>query len=66
MFFLSLGGSTRQEDYVVSQMGMTGSPKSLGGWGLNNIFVFSKVLAAKAGWQLISSSNLWMEVAWHK
>jgi len=30
-------------------------PKSLGGWGLKNIFVFSKALAGKVAWRLISN-----------
>jgi hypothetical protein len=34
-------------------------PKALGGWGLKNIFLFSKALAAKTGWHLISNNNLW-------
>jgi hypothetical protein len=34
-------------------------PKALGGWGLKNIFLFSKALAAKACWRLISDTSLW-------
>ena len=37
-------------------------PKSLGGWGIKNIFFFAKALAAKAGWWLISTQSLWTEV----
>lgn len=33
-------------------------PKSLGGWGLKNIFNFSKDLEAKVGWHLISTTSL--------
>jgi hypothetical protein len=31
------------------------TPKSLGGWGLKNIFSFSKALAAKCTWRLIKT-----------
>ena len=41
-------------------------PQSLGGWGLKNIFLFSRALVAKYGWCLIRSSSLWTEVVWHK
>lgn len=41
-------------------------PKALGGWGLKNIFHFSKALVAKSGWHLISMKSLWTEVVWHK
>lgn len=41
-------------------------PKALGGWGLKNIFYFSKALAAKSGWRLISTKSLWTKVVWHK
>lgn len=36
--------------------------KALGGWGLKNIFLFSKSLAAKTGWRLISTNSLWIGV----
>ena len=38
------------------------TPKALEGWGLKNIFLFSKSLAAKMGWRLISTTSLWTEV----
>ena len=33
-------------------------PKQLGGWGIKNSLMSSKVLAAKAGWRLISTQSL--------
>jgi hypothetical protein len=33
--------------------------KKLGGWGLKNIFLFYKVVAAKSVWGIIEGSNLW-------
>jgi len=38
------------------------SPKSLGGWGLKNIFYFSKALAAKSVWRLITTDSIWNKV----
>jgi len=37
-------------------------PKALRGWGLKNIFLFSKDLEAKGGWHLLNSSSLWTKV----
>jgi len=37
-------------------------PKEKGGWGLKNIFLFSKALAAKAGWRLLATPSLWQKV----
>ena len=37
-------------------------PKGLGGWGLKDIFLFSKALAAKGGWRVVKSSSLWTRV----
>jgi len=34
-------------------------PKKWGGWGLKNLFHFSKVLARKVGWRLIDFVILW-------
>lgn len=41
-------------------------PKALGGWGLKNIFLFSKALVAKVGWRLILTTSLWMSVIYQK
>jgi len=41
-------------------------PKALGGWGLKNIFLFSKALAAKCSWRLVNSSSLWTRVIQQK
>jgi hypothetical protein len=41
-------------------------PKYLGGWGLKNIFLFAKGLAAKSCWRLVSSENIWTQVVTHK
>jgi len=41
-------------------------PKGLGGWGLKNIFLFSKALAAKGGWRLLKTNSLWSRVIKHK
>jgi hypothetical protein len=38
-------------------------PKTLGGWGIKNIFLFSKALVAKAGWRLIRTPTLWSSIA---
>jgi hypothetical protein len=38
------------------------TPKALGGWGLKNIFYFSKALAAKGGWCLLNTTSLWTKV----
>jgi hypothetical protein len=40
--------------------------KALGGWGLKNIFLFSKALAAKCSWCLIKTSSLWTRVVYQK
>jgi hypothetical protein len=42
------------------------APKLLGGWGLKNIFLFSKALAAKSNWRLIVMQNLWTSVVYQK
>jgi hypothetical protein len=41
-------------------------PKALGGWGLKNIFLFSKALATKVGWRLLSTKSLWTMVVENK
>jgi len=37
-------------------------PKAMGGWGLKNLFTFSKALAGKVVWRLISTTSLWTRV----
>lgn len=41
-------------------------PKDWGGCGLKSPFDFSKSLAAKSGWRIISSENLWTKVVKRK
>eukprot|EP00253_Pinus_taeda_P002467 PITA_02467 len=41
-------------------------PKSWGGWGIKKLDLFSKALAAKLGWQLLTSESLWTRVAYAK
>jgi len=41
-------------------------PKSLGGWGLKNIFYFLKALAGKVTWRLISTTSPWKRFLHHK
>ena len=41
-------------------------PKSLGGWGLKNIFFLAKALVAKGGWRMIQAEYLWTRVMYEK
>jgi hypothetical protein len=41
-------------------------PKSLGGWGLKNIFLFSKDLEVKSGWRLFTTDKLWSTIVVQK
>lgn len=41
-------------------------PKKWGGWGLKNLESFSKALAAKMGWQILTAKSLWTEVVYQK
>ena len=37
-------------------------PKSMGGWEIKNIHIFSKALSTKGGWRLIKTNSLWTKV----
>lgn len=37
-------------------------PKAQGGWGVDNIFLFCKALAAKNAWRLLQSTGSWAQV----
>lgn len=41
-------------------------PKEWGGWGIKMLDIFAKALAAKLGWQLITSKSIWKKVAYAK
>jgi len=51
---------TRKMPWV--RWGRIALPKSLGGWGLKNIFHFSKALAGKVVWRLLTTTSLWTRV----
>eukprot|EP00253_Pinus_taeda_P035221 PITA_35221 len=38
-------------------------PKRWGGWGIKRLIYFSKALAAKLGWRLLTTDSLWSRVA---
>eukprot|EP00253_Pinus_taeda_P033507 PITA_33507 len=40
--------------------------KRWGGWGLKDLPTFAKALAAKMGWSLLTSQNLWARLSYHK
>ena len=40
--------------------------KKLGGWGIKNLQLFSRALAAKMDWVIINSRSLWQEVMYFK
>jgi hypothetical protein len=42
------------------------APKLFGGWGLKNIHLFSKTLAAKSCWRWITTYSLWTKVVSRK
>jgi len=37
-------------------------PKAIGGWGLKNLFLFSKTLVAKNVWRVTQGIDLWVQV----
>ena len=39
-----------------------GKPKKWGGWGIKDLHIFAKALAAKMGWKIIKFESLWKEV----
>jgi hypothetical protein len=66
MFQILWGG--QKESFVMPwiKWNSLALPKLMGGWGLKNIHCFSTALAAKTGWRLISSNNLWSKVIQQK
>jgi hypothetical protein len=59
-------GMWGKEDHSLNQLGKLALPKALGGWGLKNIFLFSKALDLKAGWCLIKNPIIWSSIVLHK
>jgi hypothetical protein len=37
-------------------------PKGFGGWGLKDVFIFGKALAAKSLWVFLTRDNLWQRI----
>jgi len=47
-------------------MGSPHTSKKMGRWGLKKLDDFSSTLAAKLGWQLVASDNIWTRVTYLK
>ena len=60
--------SGRKEHMVIPwvKWDQIAKPKDTGGWGLKNINLFAKAMAAKVGWRLLTTTSLWIKVVYHK
>jgi hypothetical protein len=59
--FLWSGGSTAHHFHLCSWE-VLAKPKSLGGWGLRNIFHFNRALAANSLWRVLMKDGIWHRV----
>jgi hypothetical protein len=65
-FHFMWDGSEDKKPMVLASCQKLANPKVLGGWGLKNIFFFSKALAAKIVWWLIQGVGLWAQITKEK
>eukprot|EP00253_Pinus_taeda_P020940 PITA_20940 len=63
---ISLEGTTARKTFCLGQVGHHRQTQTLGGWGIKRLDLFSRALAAKLGWQLLTSDGLWTRVAYAK
>jgi len=66
IFLLSLEREIREWVLPWARWDKIAKPKALGGWGLKTIFLFSKALAEKSVWRLITTNILWTTVVLRK
>ena len=68
MCFSFLWTASKQNDGIALVKWKTlAMPKKLGGWGIKNLDMFTKALAAKTLWRLIQYlEKLWSRVIWAK
>jgi hypothetical protein len=66
VLFLSVAWKQGQKVFPWVRWEQIAAPKTLGGWGLNNLFSFSKALATKNSWRLIKTTSLWTRVVHQK
>jgi hypothetical protein len=66
MLYISWQGNKDKKVLPWVRWDRIANPKALGGWGLKNIFFFSKALAEKCSWRLIKTSSLWTQVIHQK
>jgi hypothetical protein len=59
--FLWSGGSDKKHLHL-SSWDSIARPKYLGGWGLRNIFLFSKALATNSLWRVLANDGIWHSV----
>eukprot|EP01018_Ginkgo_biloba_P023075 Gb_32325 [translate_table: standard] len=59
-------GNREKEGIPLVKWQVVAAPKASGGWGIKNLHLFGKALAAKFVWRLISSEGLWCQVLSHK
>jgi hypothetical protein len=59
--FLWMGGSENKHLHLC-RWDSIAKPKSVGGWGLRNIFLFNKALASNSLWRVLSQDGIWHRV----
>jgi hypothetical protein len=59
--FLWSGGGSNQHYHLVSWE-VIAKPKSVGGWGIRNIFHFNRALAVNSLWRVLMKDNIWHRV----
>jgi hypothetical protein len=63
--FLWTGKKEKEGMHLINWKNLA-KPKKDGGWGIKNIFIFGKALAAKSMWRCLMMPGLWHEVIMKK
>jgi len=63
--FLWTGGSTKHNLHLC-RWDSIAKPKSVGGWGIWNIFLFKQALETKSLWRVLTQDGIWNRVIYGK
>ena len=55
-------GCSEKPHFHLCSWDMIAKPKLLGGWGLRNIFLFNRALAANSLWRVLMKDGIWHKV----
>jgi hypothetical protein len=66
IFYFLWSGCTEKNQFHLCRWDVVEKPKNFGGWGLRNLFLFNRYLAANTLWRVMTKACIWHTIIKYK